>query len=169
MIIYFEDGYLQMPWHLPVSQWYKPQPYHRVYAAAGYNACEEKLDEILRTEDPYTIVYTNSVAALQSKYCWDNLFGCTLYFRDKYGEWYNADAFTYKALRQAHNFFHLYRAGEFGMPGERVAVAIYCQNCFEVKLPMARHTEGHRICPECERSMTEEAFNIDLEEFFKEE
>lgn len=166
MIIYFEDGYLQMPWVPPRTY----QSYHRVYAAAGYNTCEEKLNEILRTEDPYTIVYTNSVAALQNKYCWNNMLGCTLYFRDKYGEWYHADAFTYKELRPAYNFFSLYKSGEFGWPGTRETVSVFCQNCFETKLSPERLEFGHKICPECEASMKEEAFlKIDLDKFLSEE
>lgn len=144
MIIYFEDGYMRFP-YMPTDI---RGAYHTVYAAAGYFACVQQLDKILETDDPLCSVYTNSIAALHNKYCWDDIYGCLLYLRDKYGKWCPAADFTHRELRQPHNFMHLYQAGEFGFPDERVTITHYCQNCFETRVPA-----GRKLCRECEASM----------------
>lgn len=165
MIIYFEDGYMQMPPDPEIRQ----PGYHTVYAAAGYFACEKKLDAILAENKRFTVVYTNSVAALQNKYCYDDYAGYMLILRDKHGKWHHVDYFTQRELRPAHNIFHLYKSGEFGKPGEREVVVNMCQNCFEVKMPLNRLSANLSICPDCEKALTVEAFNIDLDKFFMED
>lgn len=108
MKIYFEDGELRSPFQLPFSDYYK------VDASKGYSENEQKLESI-REEDYNATVYTNQIAALQTKYCWDKeLKVPELYIRaGEHMIFTRIDQCTDRELRYAHNLMHMYMNGVF--------------------------------------------------------
>ena len=108
MKIYFEDGELRSPYQLPISDFYK------VDASKGYSENENKL-EIIREKDYNATVYTNQIAALQTKYCWDKeLKVAELYIRaGEHMIFTRIDKLTKRELKQSHNLMKLYMNGEF--------------------------------------------------------
>lgn len=108
MKIYFEDGELRSPFQLPFSDYYK------VDASRGYSENEQKLESI-RAEDYNATVYTNQIAALQTKYCWnEELKVPELYIRaGEHMIFTRIDECTDKELRYAHNLMRMYMSGTF--------------------------------------------------------
>ena len=107
MKIYFEDSWLYTPEEsLNID--------YIIDAGAGITWCEKKLDEIFKTK-PEAAVYTNSVAALSNKYCWNRkLHAPELYIRvGRNRTFTRVDSLTDRELRAGHNLMHLYRNGEF--------------------------------------------------------
>lgn len=108
MKIYFEDGELRSPFQLPFSDYYK------VDASKGYSENEQKLESI-REEDYNATVYTNQIAALQTKYCWDKeLKVPELYIRaGEHMIFTRIDQCTDRELKYAHNLMYMYINGVF--------------------------------------------------------
>ena len=107
MKIYFEDGYLVLGRHAPDFNFV-------VDASSGLTNNEKYLDLLLK-ETPDCAVYTNSVVAVHSKYCWnDKLKVPELYIRHTpHSEWIRVDKLTDRELRQPHHLLNLYRCGVF--------------------------------------------------------
>ena len=108
MKIYFEDSELRSPFQLPFSDYYK------VDASKGYSENEQKLESI-RAEDYNATVYTNQIAALQTKYCWNKeLKVPELYIRaGEHMIFTRIDQCTDRELKYAHNLMHMYMNGIF--------------------------------------------------------
>ena len=108
MKIYFEDGELRSPFQLPFSDYYK------VDASKGYSENEQKLESI-RAEDYNATVYTNQIAALSNKYCWnEELKVPELYIRaGEHMIFTRIDECTDRELRYAHNLMKMYMNGVF--------------------------------------------------------
>ena len=108
MKIYFEDGRLRDCELLPFDYDYE------VNAKDGYMCNREKLDGI---KDTYSNskVYTNSLVALSSRYCWnDKLKVPELYIRSgEKQEFVRVDSLTDRKLRESHNLLKMYINGEF--------------------------------------------------------
>ena len=107
MKIYFEDGYL-------VLGRYAPDFNFVVNAEAGLRNNEVYLDFLLDNV-PDCAIYTNSLVAVHSRYCWnEGLKVPELYIRREHnGEWIRVDQLTNRELRQGHNFLKMYWSGEF--------------------------------------------------------
>ena len=109
LIVYFEDGPLikDIIWRL--------YPQVNIDAADGVSDNLAAADKILEaSEGTITIVYTNQILLLDSKYIYfekGNKF-CG-YLRIKDGSWINLEYLTDRKLRPGHNIPKLYLAGEF--------------------------------------------------------
>lgn len=109
MKIYFDDGYLNdrnlLPFHCD----------HIINAKAGYLENVEALDKI-RKYCPKNTVYTNSLVALSTEYCWnEDLQVPELYIRQrKDDDFVRIDQLTTRELRQGHNLLKMYMSNEFG-------------------------------------------------------
>lgn len=108
MKIYFEDGQL-------LPQRILPFKYdHKIDAAEGYSFCEDAL-EYLRINEPDSVVYTNTIAALCHTYAWNEDCGVfEIYMRcgeDK--AFHRIDELTQRELREPHNIMKMYMANEF--------------------------------------------------------
>lgn len=108
MKIYFEDGHLLPPHLLPFKY------DHAIDAAEGYSFCDDAL-EYLRVNEPTSVVYTNTLVALNHKYAWDKDHGVfEIYMRcgeDK--AFHRIDELTQRELREAHNIMKMYMSNEF--------------------------------------------------------
>lgn len=85
-----------------------------VDAGDGYYAVRGNLDGTLACwkDGQNVAVYTNSVLALDNRYCWNEKEGiCELYLKHG-GEWTRVDKITKRELRQGHNLFNLFVSGE---------------------------------------------------------
>ena len=110
MKIYFEDGELRDWRQLPIIDFYK------IDASNGYSHNEERLERI-REKDYNATVYTNQIAALQTKYCWDKeLKVPELYIRaGEHMIFTRIDQCTDRELKYAHNLMHMYMNGAFNV------------------------------------------------------
>ena len=108
MLIFFEDRELVNRDQLGTYYDY------RVDAKYGYSHNVEQLDKINK-EFPEAVIYTNSIVALDNKYCWnDDLETPDLYIREAEGfDFIRVDELTGRKLKQAHNLMKLYMNGEF--------------------------------------------------------
>lgn len=108
MLIFFEDGLLA---HNDLLGHYYD---YIVDAKYGYTQNVEKLDKILE-EFPEAVIYTNSLVALNNKYCWnDDLETPDLYIREGWGlDFMRVDELTERQIKQAHNLMKMYMNGEF--------------------------------------------------------
>lgn len=104
MKIYFEDGELR-----PSGVFV-----YRIDATHGVRHNLIRLDVML-TDEPDAIVYTNQILAFSNKYAWnEELKAPEIYIRaGKYQVFTRIDKLTERELRQAHNLAHMYVAGEF--------------------------------------------------------
>ena len=109
MKIYFEDGEMAFS-YLPFAH-----TACRIDAKYGYSKNSADLD-FLSCYQPDTIVYTNSLLALDNKYCWNKeLKVPELYIRaGEHMVFTRVDKLTTRELRQGHNLMKLYMNGEFG-------------------------------------------------------
>ena len=111
MIVYFEDGQL-----LDVKRYSFNNEAMIVDASCGYTQNKKILDYLL--SDPNSsgfIIYTNSIVALDTKYCWDEKQKIPqLHIKDKFDCWKNVCNLTDKSLKQSCNLMKLYMSGEFG-------------------------------------------------------
>ena len=111
MKIYFEDGQLRKePDNLPNGSFISI-----VDAKYGYIANRNKLD-MLNIATPNCTIYTNSVIALASEYCWNESLSIPeLYIRaGKEQVFTRVDLLTSRELRRAHNLMNIYMANGFG-------------------------------------------------------
>ena len=107
MKIYFEDGELLNRTDLQIT--YDVS----IDAKYGYSLCESRLDTLLALPSDI-VVYTNSTAALDGKYVWNNEYSVhELFLRDKNGVFQRVDKLTDRELRQGHNIRNLYVSGAF--------------------------------------------------------
>ena len=108
MKIYFEDGRLK-DFDLLNFDWD-----HEIDAKNGYISNKEELD-FIRAEEPSSVVYTNSLIALSSRYHWNHdLQVPELYIRAGKNMFFTrVDKLTNRELREGHNFAKLYVSGEF--------------------------------------------------------
>lgn len=108
MKIYFEDGQLQED--TPTKGFIET-----VDARYGYLANRKKLDMLLLAT-PKCTVYTNSIVALSSIYCWnESLSVPELYIRaGKEQVFTRVDFLTERELRMGHNLMRIYTANGFG-------------------------------------------------------
>lgn len=108
MQIYFEDGRLRDCELLFIDYDYE------VDAKDGYNCNREDLYSI---KDTYgdSKVYTNSLVALDNRYCWnDKLKVPELYIRaGEEQEFIRVDKLTNRDIQESHNLLKLYINGEF--------------------------------------------------------
>ena len=109
MKIYFEDGELVTSGYLPIRDYYE------IDASKGYSHNEERLERI-REKHYNAIVYTNQIAALQTKYCWNKeLKVPELYIRaGEHMIFTRIDQLTTRELKEGHNLEKMYISGEFG-------------------------------------------------------
>lgn len=109
MKIYFEDGPIVLGRYVPDFNFV-------VDAAYGLSNNEGYLDRLLHTV-PDCAIYTNSLVAVHSKYCWNNDLNIPeLYIRHNglfNGNWVRVDQLTNRTLKQGHNFLKMYWSGEF--------------------------------------------------------
>ena len=110
MIIYFEDGSLTDGPVYSVTG----KELIKIEAGKGVNANINQLIAIEKERDFDTRVYTNSIVALWSRWCWDEENKIPqLYIRNANDGWENVTHFTTRELRQGHNLAKLYLSGEF--------------------------------------------------------
>lgn len=109
MIIFFEDGRLRDSSLLPFDYEYE------IDAKDGYSSNLEELNNIKEITTSSDIIYTNSLVALDNRYCWNVRLGVPeLYIRaGENQEFVRVDKLTNKELREAHNLFKMYKNGEF--------------------------------------------------------
>lgn len=106
MKIFFEDGYIVLGRHAPVFNFV-------VDAGHGYSNNERYLDFLQDTVQDCA-VYTNSLVALNNKYCWNSdLKVPELYLRNKDNIFTRVDDLTDRELREGHNLLALFRNGAF--------------------------------------------------------
>lgn len=108
MKIYFEDGRLELKNEPTVA-------YDCIIDAADGMTANETMFEYMHRVHPDCNVYTNSIIALNNKYCWSDKLGVPeLYFRvDKGFPWIRVDKLTDRELRPAHNLLKMTQGGEF--------------------------------------------------------
>lgn len=108
MKVYFEDGELRSTSQLSVK------PNFVIDAGKGFTESIRLLD-LAYDANPDCVVYTNSIAAVNNRYAWnDQLLVPEVYIRS--GEhmlFTRIDALTERELRQGHCLARLYVAGEF--------------------------------------------------------
>ena len=110
MKIYFEDSELVTSGYLPIRDYYE------IDASKGYSHNEERLERI-RDKHYNATVYTNQIAALQTKYCWNKeLKVPELYIRaGEHMIFTRIDQCTDRELKYAHNLMHMYMNGVFNV------------------------------------------------------
>jgi hypothetical protein len=108
MTIYFEDGELKPNYNLP----FKPD--YRIDAGSGFSNNIEQLEKILAS-DPGARIYTNSLAALCTKYGWCANTNVPLIFirQHAFSGFNRIDYLTRKEIRQDQNILHIYISGGF--------------------------------------------------------
>ena len=104
MKIYFEDGSLKQD-----KQSAGVDYLYSIDAANGYKFCSSML-EYAKYCYPNCIIYTNSIIALNNKYCWNDIENVPeLYLRDiKTKKFVRVDNLTDKEIRKAHNLMCMY-------------------------------------------------------------
>lgn len=107
MKIYFEDGSLRDYHQLPIKPLF-------ILDASDGTTYREFLDSIL-VNHPDAIVYTNSIAAFNNKYAWnDQLELPEIYVRaGEYLIFTRIDKVTDKKLNKTDNLAKMYMDGEF--------------------------------------------------------
>lgn len=106
MKIYFEDDQLCL-----INS---PAGAKIVDAQYGYYDNHRRLDLFNQVSDENTIIYTNSLVALDNRYCWnDKKKCCDLYLRNIAGEWKPCQELTEREIRYGHNLEKLYVNGIF--------------------------------------------------------
>lgn len=111
MKIYFEDGKISLD-NAPNDV----LPHSLVDAKKGASVCYNLLREAKVFFDDKVPVYTNSIIALlhAAELAWNKeTLHFDIYLRCKNGEWKNIHALTTRELRQGHNIWKLWWAGEF--------------------------------------------------------
>ena len=107
MKIYFEDGGISGG----------PTPNYN-FCLNGLRGARSNYEYAKRIQKDYgdnIAIYTNDIIFLLNAalFAWDgDTF--TIYLRDKKGEWVLIQDLTTRELRQGHNIFRLWFAGEFG-------------------------------------------------------
>lgn len=109
MKIYFEDG-MTLPKERLAFEFDC-----RVDARFGYSDNERQLESILECY-PNSVIYTNSLVALNNKYAWnEELKVPEIYIRaGEYMVFTRIDELTERQLRYAHNLMNMYMNNEFG-------------------------------------------------------
>ena len=115
MKIYFEDGELR---HEYIHELYfvlkvaaSAKTFEVLDASHGVGAVKNALNVFVKN----SVVYTNSLIALDNKYAWNKELGVPeVYLRDNNFDWVRIDELTDRELREGHNLMKLYLAGEFG-------------------------------------------------------
>ena len=111
MQIYFEDGILtrkKCPSYSITT--------HKCYLVDAMRGYSENIDrlEVLLGEESVTgdtiVVYTNSLVALSTKYCWNDTLGVPeLYLRPNAdSEFVRVDELTDKEIHKVHNLMQMY-------------------------------------------------------------
>lgn len=113
MILYFEDGLLGN--HLPA-----PMNQFTLSASNGANFNFDYGKYLQETLGDNITLYTNDIIFLlnAAEFAW-NGETFTIYLRNKEDEWVLLKDLTNRELRQGHNIFRLWFAGEFGESLER--------------------------------------------------
>ena len=108
MQIYFEVAELLQISRVPFK------PYMKIDACHGISKNLDNLDDLIEFNLD-AIIYTNQIAAMQSKYCWNNKLKLPeLYIRaGEHMIFTRIDKLTTKELREEHNLAKMYIAGEF--------------------------------------------------------
>ena len=110
MIIYFEDSSITNEPLYSITD----KEMIKVDAKNGITSNINQLIAIEKDRDFDTSIYTNSIVALWSRWCWDKENKIPqLYIRNINGEWENITHFTTRELREGHNLAKLYISGEF--------------------------------------------------------
>lgn len=112
MKIFFEDGYLTSEAQYQIRKVLNDDNARVRFLLAG-DGYSNNLTA-LNSENKDTILYTNSLLALSTDYCWNKEENRPdIWFRGKNGGWKHCTEFTLRELRYAHNLMKLYMAGEF--------------------------------------------------------
>lgn len=109
MKIYFEDGRLK-DFNLLTFKFDG-----KIDAKDGCSDNINSLNEWFAHSPKTSVIYTNSIIALDNKYCWNaDLKIPELYIRagENY-EFVRIDKLTDRELREAHNLMHMYLSGCF--------------------------------------------------------
>lgn len=108
MRIYFEDRHLVFGQNVPDFDFI-------VDARCGYSQNKLILDSMLSRSDENYAVYTNSLVALDNRYCWNRELGVPeLYLRSgENNKFTRVDELTDRELIAGHNLLSLFRNGEF--------------------------------------------------------
>lgn len=113
MKVYFEDGHLRM---MP-NVYGVPKDCHIINASEGYSSTKLELQEMLSLEElneTDIIVYTNSIVALSTDYCWnDELKVPELYLRTLDDKFTRVDQLTDKEIHKPHNLMQMFMNGAF--------------------------------------------------------
>ena len=111
MIIYFENG------SITNNSLYSKngEEIIKVDAGMGYSHCRKRLIHI-DTNYPFnTEVYTNSLDAFSTYWCWNEEQNKPMiYVRNEQKEWVHISELTTRTLRRGLNLEKLYVNGEFG-------------------------------------------------------
>lgn len=104
MKIYFEDGELKPNRHTAGVDYL-----YSIDASRGYSSCRNILS-YTKQAYPNDSIYTNSIIALNNKYCWNDIENVPeLYLRDiKTKKFVRVDNLTDKEIRKAHNLMCMY-------------------------------------------------------------
>lgn len=110
MKIYFEDGRM-----FTANTHGVPRYDFTISGRNGYSQNKMALDAILAEQNPNYVVYTNSLIALNNRYCWNNdLKVPELYLRaGDDNEFTRVDELTDRELREGHNIRALFENGGF--------------------------------------------------------
>ena len=106
MKIYFEDGELSLC----------KSVLNATFIDAGYGFYDNyrRLKLLNDSKGADAVVYTNSLVALSSDWCWNEKdHRPELYLRNIGGEWTICTELTDKEIRRAHNLEKMYVAGSF--------------------------------------------------------
>lgn len=108
MKIYFEDGPLVKFEQLPVK------PDFAINAASGVS-CNMAMLDYLADTSPQSVIYTNEIVSLRSKYAWNpDLQIPEIYIRaGEHGVFTPITELTTRELKEGHNYAKMYIAGEF--------------------------------------------------------
>ena len=109
MIIYFEDGDLSKV----LVDGFSNMGVYTINSHIGVSEILKRLSEIEKKNNK-SIVYTNSILALNNEYAWDSNYSfCNIYLRSPIGEFKNISMFTREKITKESDIAKLYLEGYF--------------------------------------------------------
>lgn len=112
MKVFYENGNLTVKGFLQIKKLDNELDKTLAYVrSSGRKRDTFMFDEIAEANRP---VYTNSLIALDNKYCWNDKTGeCELYLRGRDGRWHHCDKLTKNKVCKEHNLMHRVLSGAF--------------------------------------------------------